>query len=465
MMSFFRRWLRRLTEIRTVTAHPDEQVGDEWFEQLHKPAVEKPALQKVLNSAPDTASQIHAEDENLHPDLHLIHDDSGNIFNPGASEPISDRHYFSSSPAVSDLGPAQADQPLTPSLRVDLSESKGAQATRDLAAPPESNGDGSLTYDQELAVHQTGRDAPEGDLFTHDFDHFAGYYSTSYIPDDPIFDSDFEDDDSQPQQLESPSPPWEHLLPLELPDADLPLAEDIADDFFSPAGRLEQYAAELVNKVDIINSSSRAVLHRRFRSILDDFPFHSSFQALSRLLASGASPDELEDACALKCMWRDSPWLWLERRFDRMCNVWQIDRNLVHRNSFTWQLASQLVRRSGRSEAERNLAEDWLTEWQAFDRRYPNASRRVDASFFSYSAYLQYRADGFQMRDPEGWFYEEPADRQAINSLHIEQEDGNVVWSFEPKDAVRDTGCLSRAPLTPKSRNGGVRGYYHCRSH
>lgn len=267
--------------------------------------------------------------------------------------------------------------------------------------------------------------------------------------DAPLDDADFgELPELDPHEIhdEAESAHWEELFELELYEegADRS-APRIEEERISGDRQLNDYAARLVGQMQIIKLDERSRLHKRFKAILEEFPFSASYKALSSLISAGVSLEELEDACELKCLWREAPWLWSHRLFNRLSGAWETEERSTYRSALSWRLAISLIGSVGRPEAERKLFEDWLTEWQQMSVEHAGSGARMDPSFWSYSAYLQLKRERIPLIDDDLWFYEELPDRRLWNSLRIEDGDGEA-WRFEPKSDRRDTGFLSRLP-------------------
>lgn len=249
--------------------------------------------------------------------------------------------------------------------------------------------------------------------------------------------------DQQENESETENAHWEDLLELDLydedPDPSLPSVEDetITDGYL-----LDDYAARLVSQMGIIKLDERSQLQRRFRAIIDEFPFSSSYRALSRLVSTGNSLEELEDACELKCLWRDSPWLWSHRKFNRRLRTWETEYRPSYRSALTWKLALKLINRVGRVEAERRIFDDWRNEWLQMRPEHSSDGVRIeDFRFWSYPAFLSSDHDSITLADSDSWYYEEPVDIQPSDSFRLEDSEGEI-WRFEPKGERYDTGLL-----------------------
>lgn len=226
---------------------------------------------------------------------------------------------------------------------------------------------------------------------------------------------------------------WEDLLDLDLyeegPDLPFPFLEE--EDITS--GHLDDYAARLVSQMRALRLDQRSMLLARLKSVLEEFPFSSSYRALSGLVQAGNSLEELEDACELKCLWREAPWLWSHRKFNKMQSAWETEERPSYRSALTWKLALTLIHRVGRVEAERRMFDDWRREWLEMQLEHSSDGFRIDPRFWSYPAFLNLNDATVELADSETWFYEEPIDVQPWNSFRLEDSEGPI-WRFEPKE-------------------------------
>lgn len=256
-------------------------------------------------------------------------------------------------------------------------------------------------------------------------------------------DSDFSDgiiDDISNTEPERETADWEDLLDLDLYDQDVVEIGYPADEYSVQDWRLEQFAASLVGQIDGVSSQRRVAFKNRFRAILEEFPFDASYRAMASLLKRGVAIENLEDACELKCIWRESPWLWLARRFDRMRRAWVIESYPVNRNGLTWLLAIRLIEENGFSDAARKILEDWLDDWRNLTLQPMAGEWRIDPRFRYFTAFLQNIRDEPLFNGLELWRNEDPVDLATSRRLYLEDENGVVFWSFEQKDSFRDNG-------------------------
>ncbi|SEO90615.1 hypothetical protein SAMN04490248_115116 [Salinihabitans flavidus] len=455
MKSLFSK-LRRKLDVSTETpSHPDlnppSDSGVPQAECLPE------ASQAVAGSEPGEPAAAPAEviEDSLHPDLHLIESQlfaADLPYNPRAEAPIQ-----------ADV-PASGHQPSTAEAFTEL-EAENEVSTKQEPAP-----DPALASPTSDASNLTGElDLAEADYeydeLTGEDDEFAeqsddrweaalsyevGEEIEGARTDDASFDvadcGELPEFDLQEIENEAESAHWEDLLELDLyeedPDASVPSVEEetITDDHL-----LDDYAARLVSQMRIIKLDERSVLQGRLKAILEEFPFSSSYRALSRLVRAGKSLEELEDACELKCLWRDSPWLWSHRKFNRMQRAWETEERSSYRSALSWKLALALIHRVGRVEAERRIFDDWRNEWLAMQPEHSSEGVRIDPRFWSYPAFLNLDYESIELADSESWYYEEPIDIQPPSSFRLEDSEGQI-WRFEPKDGRCDSGFLSLLP-------------------
>ncbi len=208
--------------------------------------------------------------------------------------------------------------------------------------------------------------------------------------------------------------------------------------------RLDGAAADLVLSLGAFRSADRRALHRRFRTVVDEFRHHASHAALHRLLAQGASLEEIEEGTQLRCFWRDQPWLWAQKRF--VLSSWSVRRSPSQRLAFGWPTAIRLVRTFGLVETERAIAEDWFDAWADLNRAKA-VSPVEEMAFFTYAGFLRQLTPDIPLEDPEG-VEEEVADRRQV--LELRDPRADLVWQFERKLAPRD-GEFSLEPARIRS--------------
>ena len=247
------------------------------------------------------------------------------------------------------------------------------------------------------------------------------------------------DDDSDPGQ-------W-------LDDALLPDPADLAwaqQENPVDASRFEGIAAHLVMCVDRLLSSQRRPYHRRLLAIVEDFPYASSHLALERMLIAGVPLSMVEECAALKLQWRDSPWLWCQRRTNRLLGGWQIETNASLRNQLSWKASIALVETEGLFEAQHAIEADWLTQWRGLQRETIVDDRQAEGAFFSYPFFLGWRGRDFTFEDADQWFYEEAADRRPAAELVALYPNGEPCWQFERKTHLVETARLELMSLAAR---------------
>ena len=455
MKNLFSKLKRKLGAVREQETHPDlEPQGRR---------VEQPTTIPRANAGKHAGRVATAlafgrqdpNDETLHPDLELIDPlvvEEFSLKNPLGEPPVKAAPAASKegvSPADADTG-AEAEHESRERQQPDQ-DAAPESPTPDVPAIADVLDAADLDYEEDAFAEEEDEFAElEEQFWEAELAFEVGGKSEYGGFDDAWLDhADFRElPELDPHEIhdEAESANWEELFELELYEegADRS-APRIEEERISGDRQLDDYAARLVGQMQIIKLDERSRLHRRFKAILEEFPFSASYKALSSLISAGVSLEELEDACALKCLWREAPWLWSHRLFNRLLGAWETEERSTYRSALSWRLAISLIGSVGRPEAERKLFEDWLTEWQQMSVEHPGSGARMDPSFWSYSAYLQLKRERIPLIDDDLWFYEELPDRQLWNSLRIEDGDGEA-WRFQPKSDRRDTGFLSGLP-------------------
>lgn len=196
--------------------------------------------------------------------------------------------------------------------------------------------------------------------------------------------------------------------------------EDAAED---DGGVLARRAASLVVLRRAYGLARREADHRRLLAVLAEFPWASSFGAIQRLMEAGATIEDVEECARVKCLWRDSPELWLERCFDRGAGAWSPVAHPRQRHAMTWVLAAQLVDAFGAGEIECSIADGWLTDWLDLSGDPWAACRERDAAFFSFAAHLTTIRTRLSPRCPDAWLHEGHEERGHIHrELAVEAE-------------------------------------------
>lgn len=217
--------------------------------------------------------------------------------------------------------------------------------------------------------------------------------------------------------------------------------EQTADD-----ERLDRMAAELVIRLDQIHINNQKNLHRRFRDILIEFPHATSHAALIRLLSDSATLEDLEDACALKCLWRDCNWLWLQRRYDKLQNLWDIQQTSTFRHSMSWKVARSILKKHTLIEAEASLTDNWLTDWQSMRREDISEHPTAEAAYFSYPSFIFWQLPQIAFDDFDYGFSEPINNLNSRKALKVSNEEGALIWQFSPSSNYSVTDYLSCLP-------------------
>ena len=455
MKSLISKLRRKLGVSPEAPTHPDLNSPSDWGgpEAEYMPRTAKTeARYEPDESAADPRQVI---EDNVHPDLLLIEpqilaeDPPGN---PHAGAPIQSEF------------PVSGRQPPTAELVTELEAENDVSANHepdpDPALAPPNPDSSRLSADLELVEVDDEYDELIGDndVFDEQADDLwetALSYEVSEEIERARTEGDafevsdfyeFPEFDSGEIENEAESAQWEDLLDLDLyeEDPDL-LFPSIDEENITDGHLLDDYAARLVSQMRIITLDQRSLLQGRLKAVLEEFPFSSSYRALSRLVQAGNSLEELEDACELKCLWREAPWLWSHRKFNRMQRAWETEERSSYRSALSWKLALALIHRVGRVEAERKIFDDWRNEWLQMQPEYSGEGVRIDSRFWSYPAFLSFDYESIELADSESWYYEEPIDVQASSSFRLEDSEGQF-WRFETKDGSRDIGFLSLLP-------------------
>lgn len=455
MKSLFSKLRRKLGVSPEAPTHPDLNPPSDWGgpEAEYMPGTSKTeARSEPDESAADPRQVI---EDNVHPDLLLIEpqilaeDPPGN---PHAEAPIQSEFPVSgrqppTAEAVTEFEPendvsANHEPDPDPALPLPNPDSSRLSADLELVEADDEYdgliGDNDVFEEQADDLWETAlsyevseeieRARTEGDAF-----EVADFY-------------EFPEFDPGEIENEAESAQWEDLLDLDLyeEDPDL-LFPSIDEETITDGHLLDDYAARLVSQMRIIKLDQRSLLQGRLKAVLEEFPFSSSYRALSRLVQAGNSLEELEDACELKCLWREAPWLWSHRKFNRMQRAWETEERSSYRSALSWKLALALIHRVGRVEAERKIFDDWRNEWLQMQPEYSGEGVRIDSRFWSYPAFLSLDCESIELADSESWYYEEPIDVQPSSSFRLEDSEGQF-WRFETKDGRRDIGFLSLLP-------------------
>ncbi|AHD03177.1 hypothetical protein [Leisingera methylohalidivorans] len=455
MKGLFSKFRRKLAGSSDASAHPDLKPlsNSDFPDADYLPE----ATQAKVSSVPDepAAAPPDVIESSLHPDLLVF-----------------EREFFATDIPANPRGedpmrvntPASGQNPSTTEtftkLEVENEVSGKEESDPDPGLAPPSPLPSSLSSEVELVEADDKYDEliDEDDEFAEPADELwevaLPYKFGEEIEGDSTHDASFDVTDfrafpefgSREVEKETENAQWEDLLDLDLFEEDPDLSSQIVEEeTITDSHLLDEYAARLVSQMRIIKLAERALLQGRWKAVLEEFPFSSSFRALSRLVQAGISLGELEDACELKCLWRESPWLWSHRKFNRMQRAWEIDERSSYRSALSWKLALALVHRVGRAEAERKIFDDWRNEWLQMQPEQLSDGVRMDARFWSYPAFLNLDAECIELVDTETWYYEEPIDIQPSSSFRLEDSEGQI-WRFEPKNGRWDTGFLSLLP-------------------
>lgn len=455
MKGFLSKLRRKLASSNETTVHPDLHplVGSEFSDVEPLPTVEQAKSNSAsIQSAVDPE---YTTEDGFHPDLH--------VFEPE----VHATHTWDEQRGENQIGIDSPDSGQQPSNIDAFSELDAEISVSD-----------KMDSGADLQLDSRDHDSPDGNVdpdsveVDDEFEDFIDEDNDLSEPVDELweagssyeFDNEIEginvasassevgDFETFPQfspnevESETENAQWEDLLDLDLfeedPDQSVPHHEE---DTITDGHVLDDYAARLVSQMRTIRLDQRSLLQRHWKALLEEFPYWSSYKALSRLVQAGNSLGELEDACELKCLWRESPWLWSHRKFNRMQRTWETEGRSSYRSALSWKLALTLIHRVGRMEAERRIFDDWRSEWLEMQLEHASEGVRIDPRFWSYPAFLNLSEDSMELADTEAWYYEEPIDIKQGSSFRLEDSEGQI-WRFEPKDGRCDTGFLSLLP-------------------
>lgn len=453
MKGLFSKLRRKLGVSPETSKHPDLNPPSDW-DLLE--AEDLPETSQVVAGSEPVEPPVAARDQlehNVHPDLRFIESQVlANDFpqNPGTealTQPDVPGHQHSTDGVFTELDaedevPADHEPYRHPSLALPRPHFSTLGAELDLVETEEEF-DELIEDDDEF--NELGLGLWEPALFYEANEEIerASADADSFDFVDLYAFSEF---GSEEIENETESAQWEELLNLDLYNEDPDLLErSIEEEPIADGHLLDDYAARLVSHMSIIKLDQRTLLQGRFKAVLEEFPFSSSYRALLRLVQAGYSLEELEDACELKCLWRESSWLWSHRKFNRMQSAWVTEEQPSYRSALSWKLALALIHRVGLVEAERKIFDDWRNEWLQMQPEYSGEGVRIDSRFWSYPAYLSLDYESIELADSESWYYEEPVDVKPSSSFRLEDSEGQF-WRFETKDGRRDIGVLSLLP-------------------
>mgnify|MGYP001313731543 CR=1 FL=1 len=432
MRGRFWQWWRRLQLPDSSAGHPDELV------ELALDRFSTPTPPLCTTEAWGEVEVGLSYQRDLHPDLQIVE--------PSIDTELADSTGSQSETSLGAFQPVQLARDLEDSLLFSPDRAQNPQhanailgySVGRLVSDWSSSGDEPVLGqwdDSDLLVDQDLDE--EFEVVTHE--GFTVEATESEALEEWFFSSDYllsgvnDDDALLDQAFDGAAAIWEA-------DLDLPVDRDWLNDGSDPGDedapeewRLEKYAAEIVLASPVLRARDRGPLSRRVRAILEEFPFAASAAALKRIAANGATIEELEDACYLKCVWRDSSWLWLQRRYDRIQQIWKSEVTAGLKNNLTWITALRFVRGHGVSEAERLLTEEILGQWRFLEIKNQNPEERPPLWFYDYSLFLAVWERVISIHDPNSWFYDEPIDIKLLKTFSIHENDRQI-WKFKMPD-------------------------------
>lgn len=196
------------------------------------------------------------------------------------------------------------------------------------------------------------------------------------------------DDGSFPATVEDPLPDF----PIDVPE---PASRQPVQTppVFDPAKRLALLrASRMIDRLDIAERRRREQARLRLATIFEQFPFGSSVAAIGHAIDAGASITDLEAMAQIKTWWSDDPSLWLVR-FHSPVHGWTVRASSrAAKAAMTWRLAYQFLRLGPPDTLVDELSGTWRDEWLGLRAKECLASDRLRSAFYSYNAYLAYRA-------------------------------------------------------------------------
>ena len=181
---------------------------------------------------------------------------------------------------------------------------------------------------------------------------------------------------------------WEIYL-----DEDLEEQRPGYQEYFEDEDPLETeniigYATRLTVSSNLPRVSERKDALGFYIGVLGDFPYYQSYAAIERLLERGSSIHHIADVYKVKYLWATNPFLWANRRFDKLERGWKVNSNPLARNSMSWQMASDLVKNFSFVELENLILVDWYKDWLDLELIDYNSASGLAPAYGMYSSYL-----------------------------------------------------------------------------
>jgi hypothetical protein len=185
-----------------------------------------------------------------------------------------------------------------------------------------------------------------------------------------------------------------------------PSVKDAVDDW-----RIDRRALDLAVLLPFPTSSAAEAALPRIHLLLETFPHAASHGAMRRLAEDGATLRQIERIAEVKADWRDSPDLWLHRRW-RPGGIWIAEATDALRDALTWRVAARLLEDRAPTQVLDLMHGDWLERWLADGLHgVPDRTDR-DQAFFSFTAWLATDPDVPERVDETRWPYDGFADRR-----------------------------------------------------
>lgn len=181
-------------------------------------------------------------------------------------------------------------------------------------------------------------------------------------------------------------------FPIDVPEP-TPRQSVPTPSVFDPAKRLALLrASRMVDRLDIAERRRREQARLRLAAIFEQFPAGSSVAAIGRAIDAGASIMDVEAMAQIRTLWSEDPGLWLLRSYSKEQGWTVRGFSRAAAAAMTWRLAARLLRLGSPEMLVDKFCGTWRDEWLALRARSCMASDRLRPAFYSYPAYLEYRA-------------------------------------------------------------------------
>lgn len=147
--------------------------------------------------------------------------------------------------------------------------------------------------------------------------------------------------------------------------------------------------ATLLNAAQfVLKSDDKAIDF--FDRIIADYPRHSSFRAILRLLEKGITFEQLDAIWKLKKLWTDSFSYRCQRHYNKQQRAWTNSTQASYgKYQMTWVLGAQLLSDFEYEELEDAMDGHWFEEWSSLPLSYLDGDNLSRNLFYSYSEFLR----------------------------------------------------------------------------